>query len=212
MNPWPSIRLASLNLARAHLWHVEVLDALRKRTKRSARRQMDTRTLIDSLAAFEMELTSGQSPSSALVLASTVPPIWPAALSAVGMQGDVAQALEVDAQRHPDLRQLAACWKVASNSGSGMSAAVDRMIQGLRENEELRNTLQAELAGPRATAAVLRWLPGIGLLMGIAMGADPIGWLFGNPLGLACLVAGVTLSVLGSLWSRRMVRAVEQQL
>ena len=185
MNPWPSIRLASLNLARAHLWHVEVLDALRKRTKRSARRQMDT---------------------------STVPPIWPAALSAVGMQGDVAQALEVDAQRHPDLRQLAACWKVASNSGSGMSAAVDRMIQGLRENEELRNTLQAELAGPRATAAVLRWLPGIGLLMGIAMGADPIGWLFGNPLGLACLVAGVTLSVLGSLWSRRMVRAVEQQL
>ena len=212
MNPWPSIRLGSLNLARAHLWHVEVLDALRKRTKRSARRQMDTRTLIDSLAAFEMELTSGLSPSSALVLASTVPPIWPAALSAVGMQGDVAQALEVDAQRHPDLRQLAACWKVASNSGSGMSAAVDRMIQGLRENEELRNTLQAELAGPRATAAVLRWLPGIGLLMGIAMGADPIGWLFGNPLGLACLVAGVTLSVLGSLWSRRMVRAVEQQL
>ena len=93
-----------------------------------------------------------------------------------------------------------------------MSAAVDRMIQGLRENEELRNTLQAELAGPRATAAVLRWLPGIGLLMGIAMGADPIGWLFGNPLGLACLVAGVTLSVLGSLLSRRMVRAVEQQL
>ena len=93
-----------------------------------------------------------------------------------------------------------------------MSAAVARMIQGLRENEELRNTLQAELAGPRATAAVLRWLPAIGLLMGIAMGAEPIEWIFGNPMGLVCLVTGATLSVLGSLWSRRMVRAVEQQM
>ena len=212
MDPWSSMRLASLNLARTKIWHVEVLDALRNRAKGSDRRQLDTRAVIDSLAAFEMELRSGQSPSSALVLASSAPPIWPAALSAVGMQGDVAQALIADAQRHPDLGQLAACWQVASNSGSGMSAAVARMIQGLRENEELRNTLQAELAGPRATAAVLRWLPAIGLLMGIAMGAEPIEWIFGNPMGLVCLVTGATLSVLGSLWSRRMVRAVEQQM
>ncbi|MDD2818632.1 MAG: hypothetical protein PHN51_07545 [Candidatus Nanopelagicales bacterium] len=210
--PWSSMRLASLNLSRADEWHTAVLDVLRKRMRRSVQRQLDARAVIDSLAAFEMELRSGQSPSSALVLAASAPPIWPAALSAVGMQGDVAQALVVDAQRHPDLGQLAACWLVASNSGSGMSAAVERMIHGLRENEELRNTLQGELAGPRATAAVLRWLPLIGLLMGIAMGADPIGWLLGSPLGIVCLVLGVTLSILGSLWSRRMVRAVEELL
>ena len=56
MDPWSSMRLASLNLARTKIWHVEVLDALRNRAKGSDRRQLDTRAVIDSLAAFEMEL------------------------------------------------------------------------------------------------------------------------------------------------------------
>ena len=124
----------------------------------------------------------------------------------------IRQRMNPGAQRHRELKQLAVCWKVAADSGSGMSAAVSRLIQSLRENEELRSTLDAELASPRATAKVLSGLPLIGLLMGIAMGADPIGWLLGNPLGIACLICGLGFSCLGMFWSRRLVRSVEQRL
>ena len=211
-SPMSALRLQSLNFSKTSVIHLDLLDFLKTHRKSVPHRQREAQSVIDSLAALDMELQSGQSPQSALVRAAVVPPVWPAALSAVGMQGDVAQALLIDANRHPELRQLAACWMVAADSGSGMSAAVHRLIHSLRENEELRNTLAAELAGPRATAKVLSGLPVIGLLMGIAMGADPIGWLLGNPLGIACLICGLMLSTLGLLWSRRLVRSVERLL
>ncbi len=212
MQPLSILRLHSLRLVSDVTQDVDLIGNFKKRLNRSAHRQQQVQQVIDALAAFEMELRAGQAPTSALVRASNVPPVWPAALNAVGMQGDVVQGLLVDAQGHPELLQLAACWKVAAHSGSGMSAAVHRLTQSMRDAEELRSTLQAELAGPRATAKVLSFLPLIGVLMGIAMGADPVGWLLGNPVGFVCLALGLALSLLGSLWSRRMVRAVEQQL
>jgi tight adherence protein B len=211
-SPLPALRLAALCHSENKVTGLHVLNMIKHRVNPGAQRQRDAQLVIDSLAAFEMELKAGQPPASALVRAAVIPPIWPAALSAVGMQGDVCQALNIDAQRYPELKNLAACWKVAAHSGSGMTTAVNRLIQGLRENEELRNTLDAELASPRATAKVLSSLPLIGLLMGIAMGADPIGWLFGNPRGIACLICGLAFSCLGIFWSRRLVRSVEQRL
>jgi tight adherence protein B len=211
-SPLAALRLATLRLSENSMARPHALNIIRQRINPGAKRQRDAQLVIDSLAAFEMELKAGQPPASALVRAAVIPPIWPAALSAVGIQGDVCQALNIDAQRYPELKNLAACWKVAAHSGSGMTTAVNRLIQGLRENEEMRNTLDAELASPRATAKVLSGLPLIGLLMGIAMGANPIGWLFGNPLGIACLICGLAFSCLGIFWSRRLVRSVEQRL
>ncbi|CAB4626928.1 unannotated protein [freshwater metagenome] len=211
-SPLAALRLATLRLSEDSMASHHSISIIRQRMNPGAQRQRDAQLVIDSLAAFEMELKSGQPPASALVRAAVIPPIWPAALSAIGIQGDICQALNIDAQRYPELKQLAVCWKVAADSGSGMSAAVSRLIQSLRENEELRSTLDAELASPRATAKVLSGLPLIGLLMGIAMGADPIGWLLGNPLGIACLICGLGFSCLGMFWSRRLVRSVEQRL
>ena len=47
---------------------------------------------------------------------------------------------------------------------------------------------------------MLALLPAFGLVLGIAVGGDPIGWLLGTPLGVACLVLGLILIALGLFW------------
>ena len=103
------------------------------------------------------------------------------------------------------LRALAACWTVCAASGSGLATAVEQLGEGLRADQERRRAVEAELAGPRATAGLLAVLPVAGLLLATGLGADPAGVLLHTPLGLACLTGGLLLDGLGLLWTGRMV-------
>jgi tight adherence protein B len=47
----------------------------------------------------------------------------------------------------------------------------------------------------------------VGLLMASGLGGSPLVFLFTTPLGLACLVLGVVLDLLGAWWTLRMVRS-----
>jgi tight adherence protein B len=105
----------------------------------------------------------------------------------------------------PLLRSLSACWTVCATSGSGLAAAVERLAEGLRAEQAQRRAVDAELAGPRATAGLLAVLPGAGLLMAAGLGADPLHVLLETPLGLVCLVLGLGLDGLGVLWTSRLV-------
>ena len=164
------------------------------------------------MSALAAELRAGQPHGPALVNAAGTPPVWPSALAALRLDGDIPEALRVDAGFHTVLRSLAACWEVGSASGTGLAAAVSRLADASRAAEEVRGELEVQLAGPRATARTLATLPLIGLFLGILMGADPVSWLFGSPLGLGCLAGGAVLSGLGIIWTGRIVSAVEKQL
>jgi tight adherence protein B len=48
-------------------------------------------------------------------------------------------------------------------------------------------------------------LPAVGLLLGVALGADPLAVLAGTPVGRAALVLGATLWLAGRWWIRRLV-------
>ena len=181
------------------------------RSRRSQRRLRSVRA-IDALSSLEAELQSGQPPSAALMRAAGEPAAWPSALAALRIGGDVAAALRADAHETPVLGQLAACWEVASHTGSGLSQSVAVLAESARTKDELEGMLNAELAGPRATTRVLMLLPAFGVLLGIGLGADPLGWLSGNPFGLLCAACGLLLTGLGGLWSRLLVRKVERQL
>jgi len=102
------------------------------------------------------------------------------------------------------LRALAACWTVCAGSGSGLAAAVERLEQGLRAEQTQRLAVQAELAGPRATAGMLAVLPVAGLVLAAGLGADPLQVLLHTPLGQTCLVLGLALDTLGLLWTARL--------
>ncbi len=98
------------------------------------------------------------------------------------------------------------CWDVAAETGAGLATVVDGLAENLTEQEEQRAEALARTAGPRTTAFVLGGLPVVGVLMSGGLGGSPLAFLFTTPLGLACLVGGVALDVLGVWWTVRMLR------
>lgn len=171
---------------------------------------------IEFLGALSAELGVGQPLTTAFERAAQSIPvvICPLSRSAARMGGDIPESLRADAtgERLPALRALSALWQVSEESGASLATAVERLAKTQLASEEIRGTLQAELAGPKATAKVLAGLPALGLLLGASLGGDPIGWLTGSIWGIAILIVGVGLEALGILWVSRMMRAVEQRL
>lgn len=156
-------------------------------------------TLCRTLAA---ELRSGQPPEEALRLA--VVQAGPS-VSAVSDSGSLRTA----AGGAPDLAALsylAVCWDVAAETGAGLATVVDGLAENLTEQEEQRAEALARTAGPRTTAFVLGGLPVVGVLMSAGLGGSPLAFLFTTPPGVACLVGGVALDVLGVWWTVRMLR------
>jgi len=177
------------------------------------RQRMRTQTRqVQALTALAAELRAGQAPGSALMQAAGSPSAWPVAERVARAGGDVAAALRSDAAGREPLVSLAVCWQAALRHGVGLADAVDRLAASSRDSLEIRASLAAELAGPRATARVLTMLPVIGVVLGIAMGADPLRWLLGTRGGWACLIGGAGLTALGSLWTSRIAARVEAGL
>jgi tight adherence protein B len=176
------------------------------------RRAHERMRVIQALGALAAELQAGQPPVAALTSAGGQPSVWPATVAAVRLGEDVSVALVVDAAHHPALHHLAACWQVAADSGSGLAPAVTQLAASARSAEDVRVHLEAELAGPRATARMLAVLPFVGLGFGIMLGADPVTWLLTSPFGMGCLAAGLSLTGLGTWWTGRIAAGVERML
>ena len=102
---------------------------------------------------------------------------------------------------------MAQAWSVAERHGIPLADLLARAQQDIRWRVRFTAAVRAQLAGPRATAAVLTALPGLGLGLGQLIGADPIGVLRGGLLGQALLVLGAGLAAAGWLWSERILRA-----
>ena len=167
------------------------------------------RRQVQALAALAAELRVGQPPTRAVRQAAGLPSAWPAAARAAEAGGDVADALRRDASGRGPLMSLAVCWHASIRHGAGLADAVDRLAVSARDAMEVRATLAAELAGPRATARVLMLLPVIGVILGAVMGAQPLAWLFGTGPGWLCLVFGIGLTLLGFWWTSRIAARVE---
>ena len=110
----------------------------------------------------------------------------------------------------PPLGWLAVACDVAEQAGAPVADVLDRFAAAARADAAAAADRDAALAGPRATATVLSWLPLGGLGLGLLIGADPVGTLFGTEAGRACLIAGVGLWLLGHWWTRTLVRRAER--
>ena len=96
---------------------------------------------------------------------------------------------------------LAAAWSVAAESGAPLAASLRELGAALRDEAQLMREVQAALAGPMASARLVLALPFIAMLFGTTLGFDTIGVLVGNPVGIACVVAGAALLWAGRRWS-----------
>ncbi|MGW3103129.1 type II secretion system F family protein [Streptomyces sp. NPDC001100] len=171
--------------------------------------------VIALCSALAGEVRAGRQPGEALLRAALdsggLGEAQAAVLAAARFGGDVPGAL-TSAARQPGadgLLGLAACWRVAVDQGAGLAAGLDRLEGALRADRNQRADLRAQLAGARATAVMLAGLPVLGLLLGAAMGADPLRVLLHSGAGLGCLVVGGLLEGLGAWWALRIVGGVE---
>ncbi|MBC9714673.1 type II secretion system F family protein [Streptomyces sp. TRM66268-LWL] len=186
---------------------------------RQARRTREARAerVIALCAALASEVRAGRQPSAALSMAARdtgglgAGGADAAVLAAARFGGDVPDALRA-ASGGPGaegLAGLAACWQVAVDRGAGLAEGLDRLAAALRAERDQQADLQTKLAPARATAAMLAVLPVVGLLMGTALGADPLRVLLHTPAGVGCLVVGGALEGAGLWWTSRIVRRAE---
>jgi tight adherence protein B len=190
--------------------------------KRGREERLREAAILEFCTALAAELRTGAVPGPALetVLASDGPTAGvlrrggvhtAELLAAARFGGDVPEALRGIAELPgaAGTAAVAACWQVATESGAGLAAGLDRVAAALAADSALRETVRGELAGPRTTAVLLAALPVFGLLLGTALGADPLHMLLHTPAGLGCLLIGVALEVAGLIWTARIVRGAE---
>ncbi|MEV0979788.1 type II secretion system F family protein [Streptomyces sp. NPDC049915] len=189
----------------------------RTRLAGAARRARDRQgdAVIALCAVLASEVRAGRQPGHALLSAAResggLGGGRAAVLAAARFGGDVPAALAT-AARQPGadgLLGLAACWRVAMDQGAGLAAGLDRLQAALRAERDQRADLRAQLAGARSTAVLLAGLPGLGLALGSALGADPLRVLLHTGAGLGCLLVGGLLEAAGVWWALRIVRAAE---
>lgn len=100
-----------------------------------------------------------------------------------------------------ELARLAAAWRVSERYGLALAELLEAVREDLLGRRRFGRRTEASLAGARATALVLAGLPILGVVLGQAMGADPLAILFGGGVGGMLLLIGTALCCAGLLWT-----------
>ncbi|MDR1633975.1 MAG: hypothetical protein LBS27_03430 [Bifidobacteriaceae bacterium] len=110
----------------------------------------------------------------------------------------------------PFAAAIAAVHQVALKAGASTAVLLGSVTQALTDAQESADALAAAMAGPKASARLLQFLPLLGLVLGTAMGASPLPVLFGGGAGTAALVIGVVLLAAGKAWSSALIRSASR--
>lgn len=188
-----------------------------RRRIRGKRGAEEGRTLEAALDVLVGELRVGVHPVHAFdVAAAETTGAVSAGMRAVAARArlgaDVAAGLRAAAESSAQPQhweRLAACWELANTHGLAIATLMRAAQRDIVERQRFSAVVGSDLAGARATAAILAGLPLLGLLLGQLIGARPVGFLFGGHAGGCFLTAGVTLTCVGLWWSDRVAdRAV----
>lgn len=100
---------------------------------------------------------------------------------------------------------VAGC-RVAADVGASLAPVLDGVAAAVVRAREGEARRAAALAGPRATARLLGWLPVGGLGVAVLMGAGPGSSGAGQGVTTVAIGAGALLMLAGRAWTRRLVR------
>lgn len=159
--------------------------------------------LAESLAVM---LDAGLPPRSAWGAAADhgVHPVSPDVVAGLGRRDGCAEVLG-RAATTDDLRSIAAVWTVAELAGSPLGHALRSVAETLRDAAEAEREAEVALSGPRATAQLVSWLPAVGVVLAVAVGADLVGAAT-SPVGAIAIGGGGVLMLAGRWWMRSLVR------
>lgn len=106
-------------------------------------------------------------------------------------------------------RDVAAAWEIAGIVGAPLAEVLRSLSETLRDAASAADEVRIALAEPAGTARLLLWMPLCGLLLGFALGFDTLTVITTQPIGLACVVAGLVLVLVARGWTSRLVRAAQ---
>jgi len=101
-------------------------------------------------------------------------------------------------------------FRIAEAAGVPLADTLAGVDRDLEARAELGYAVTGAVAGARASAALLAGLPLLGLLLGAAMGAHPLGFLLGSATGRLVCCAGVLLDAGGVVWTQRLAARAER--
>ena len=106
-----------------------------------------------------------------------------------------------------EVHLAASALALGSEAGGELARSVDDVAATLRERRELRAEARALATQARASAAVLVLAPPVFTLLVSTVEPGTLRFLLGSAPGLACLVGGVSLDLIGARWMARIVAA-----
>jgi tight adherence protein B len=101
--------------------------------------------------------------------------------------------------------RLAAGWALSARYGVPWVGLLDALATDLADRVRAASSRAAQVSGPRVSGYVLASMPVLGLVLGVGMGADPVGILLGTGAGHLMLLAGSTLTCAGLCWTATIV-------
>ena len=103
--------------------------------------------------------------------------------------------------------EVRAAARLAHASGVPLAEVLDGLARVERLRVDAARRREAALAGARASARVLAWLPAVGVALGLLVEPRTAAVLLGTPLGWALLGTSGLLVWLGRRWMRALVRS-----
>lgn len=170
--------------------------ALRRRGRDASTGADAVRVAVAQVVAL---LRAGAPPAAAWSRALAVP------VDATGVPDPAALAPMVGGAGHA--RSVVAAAVLSRDTGAPLASVLDAVSGALVAEAEAHGEREASLAGPRATARVLMWLPLLGAALGWVLGADPLATALDGGVGSVAVCLGLLLLAAGWAWTRRLVAA-----
>ena len=114
--------------------------------------------------------------------------------------------VDLNVPDHKLANRLDLIFSLAAQAGSAVIPSLNRFIKQAKNEIELKQEIESELASTKATVYVLACLPVFGLILGNLLNGDSIGWLIGTSIGRVCLISAIGLNLLGILWIKKLIK------
>jgi len=95
---------------------------------------------------------------------------------------------------------------LASAVGASLGDLLDGLASTIQGHLDTTEALEGAIAGPKASARLLQYLPLAGLALGMVMGTNVVAVLLDGAVGTMALVLGLGLMALGRAWSGGLLR------
>lgn len=175
--------------------------------------QRRSRQVTEAARALAGRLSVGEVPSVALSSVASELTVLAPVHRAQEVGADVPEALlaESAAPGQESFAGLARAWRMAEVTGAPLAGATSGVAEAMRRHTRLEATVDAELAGPRASGRLMGLLPLAGLGMAQMVGAEPASFLLSSMAGRMCVLGAAALSCAGVLWSEALANRVYRE-